>query len=242
MITKQSLMDLRLDKDWRTKRETLPGPEEVMDWFRVLEAGWVYDWGSGKPHAILHSGKHSNGFFLCKRVLSFGNLREILAACLIREMSDQTGGMGPIHGVFGSAYSSILLAGDVGRLLGVKTYVPEKDPTDPDGKRMRFKPDDPAPAGSVLLQIEELVTTWDSGAATALAVKEGNPNPVTFYPLVGVLIWRPPVMDTRKLPDGREIVAFIEKLVGAYEPAECLMCEEGSKAVLPKSNWAELTA
>ena len=150
-------------------------------------------------------------------------------------------GLGRIHGVFGSPYSSILLAGDVGRLLEVKTYVPEKDPSDPAGKRMLFKPDDPAPEGSVLLQIEELVTTFDSGEATKQAIIAGNPYPVTFAPQVGVLVHRPAKI-VRELPDGRTIVPFIERQVDAWDPADCPLCKQGSLAISPKTHWAELTA
>ncbi len=222
--------------------DRLPSSQEVMEWFSFLEAGWVYNWGSKKPHAILHSGKHSTGFFLCKRVLQYGNLREILATCMIKELyRNRDRRVDQISGVFGSPYSSIMLAGDIGRLLGVKTYVPEKDPTDLTGKRMIFKSDDPIPEGAVLLQIEELVTTFDSGEASKQAIITGNPYQVTFYQDVAVLVHRPPVLD-RKLSDGRNIVPFIEHIVGAWEPTECPVCKEGSKPVFPKKNWAELTA
>ncbi|MCX6719860.1 MAG: hypothetical protein NTV36_02020 [Candidatus Staskawiczbacteria bacterium] len=217
----------------------LPKPEEVLEWFKFLQAGWVYDGDPQKPHAKLHSGKCSTGFFLCKKVLAFGNLREILAACMIQEL--RRIGLEKIDGVFGSPYSSILLAGDIARLLGVKVYVPEKDPFDSAGKRMIFKPDDPAPEGSVLLQIEELITTFDSGEATKHAMIVGNPYPITFAPFVGVLIHRPPG-NGRVLPDGRTIVPFIERIIEAWDPADCPLCRAGSIPLSPKNNWAELSA
>jgi orotate phosphoribosyltransferase len=217
---------------------SLPSPEEVLEWFKVLRAGWVHNGTKDMAHVILHSKNHSNAFFLCKRLLGFGNLREIVSACIIQEL--RVAGLQKVDGVFGSPYSSILLAGDVGRLLGVKTYVPEKDPTDPDGKRMRFKPDDPIPEGAVLLQVEELVTTWDSGFATAAAIVAGNPNPVIFSPFVGVFVHRPRKIN-RVLSDGRIIVPFVERQVDAWEPADCPLCKAGSEAVLPKGeNWSKL--
>lgn len=220
-------------------RNPLPTPEDVLEWFKVLQAGWVHDGDPKKPHAKLHSGKCSTGFFLCKKMLAYGNLREILAACMINEL--RNAGLGKVDGVFGSPYSSILLAGDVGRLLGVKTYVPEKDSSDPTCKRMLFKPDDPVPKGSMLLQIEELVTTFDSGEATKKAIISGNPYPVTFAPFVGVLVHRPPKI-VRGLPDGRVIVPFIERQVDAWNPADCPLCKQGSVPLSPKTHWAELTA
>jgi len=217
----------------------LPSEEEVLGWFEIMRAGWVHNGDPKKPHAKLHSGKCSDGFFLCKRVLAHGNLREILAACIKDRL--RKAGLDKIDGVFGSPYSSILLAGDVGRLMGVPTYVPEKDPLDPAGKRMLFKADDPIPEGAVLLQIEELVTTFDSGEAAKQAIIIGNPYPVKFAQFVGVLVHRPPKI-VRELPDGRTIVPFIERQVNAWEPGKCPRCKEGSKSLPPKTNWAELTA
>ena len=242
MISLEYLISLHLQIDLATGREfhNLPAAEDVLDWFNLLQAGWVHNGDPKKPHAKLHSGKCSTGFFLCKRVLAYGNLREILAACMIVQL--RKAGLGRVDGVFGSPYSSILLAGDVARLLGVKIYVPEKDPSDPAGKKMIFKSDDPIPTNSVLLQIEELVTTFDSGEATGQAIISGNPNPIAFARQVGVLVHRPPEIN-RNLSDGRVIVPFIEKQVGAWDPAVCPLCAQGSVPIPPKGkNWETLTA
>jgi orotate phosphoribosyltransferase len=245
MWTMDRLMRIRLSHNGRHVEFNdevwhLPTPEEVLEWFMLLEAGWVYPNNPAHAHAILHSGKHSNGFFLCKKVLAYGGLREILAACMIQKL--RKAGLGKVDGVFGSPQSSILLSGDIGRLLGVKTYVLEKDSSDPTGKKMIFKGDDPAPAGSVLLQIEELVTTWSSGGSSADAFVAGNPFQVTFAPQVGVLVHRPPKIE-RKLTDGRILVPFIERQVDAWDPADCPLCKAGSVAITPKGkNWATLVA
>jgi len=235
MTTRAELMQLR-SMDFRVGGLPLPSPEEVMEWFSVLEAGWVHNGDPAKPHAILHAGDHSSGFFLCKRVLGYGSLREILAMCIIAELRKVW--LGDVDGVFGSPYSSLGLAFDIGRLLRTKTYVPEKGL---EKGAMVFKPDDPVPAGALLLQVEELVTTWDSGKTTAQAIVDGNPNPVKFAPFVGVLVHRPRVLD-RALLNGRTLVPFIERQVDAWKPADCPLCKQGSRAVFPKTQWAELTA
>lgn len=237
--TLEGLKKLYLCEDFL--REDLPTPEDVLEWFALLEAGWMHNGDPSKPHAKLSSGKCSNGFFMCKKVLAYGNLREILAACVIAKLKEAGLEVGQIHGVFGAPYSSILLAGDVGRLLGAKNYVPEKDPDDPDKKKMKFKADDVVPANATLLQAEELITTSGSAGLTSRAVAEGNPHPVLFAPFVGVLVYRPPKIE-RTLPDGRVIVPFIEKQVDAWDPAECPLCKAGSIPLPPKGeNWAKLT-
>lgn len=241
MIDKQQLMKLRLDG--YHSETNLPGPEQVLEWFAVLEAGWVHNGDKTKPHALLRSGKHSTGYFLCKRVLKYGNLREILAACMLRDLREAMGShLASIGGVFGSPYSSILLAGDIARLLNVPAYVPEKGPKGDDGEdTMVFKADDPIPGGTCLLQVEELVTTWTSGEKTKRSVITGNPNPVNFVPFVATLVHRPPELN-RLLLDGRTIVPFIARQVDAWEPEECPLCKAKSVALAPKANWAALTA
>jgi len=221
------------------QQSDLPYPEEIMKWFELLGAGWVHNGNPAKPHAVLHAGDHSTGFFLCKKVLAYGNLREVLAACIIRKL--RATNLEKVDGVFGSPYSSILLAGDVARLLGVKIYVPEKDPTDPEKKRMIFKPDDIIPEGAVLLQIEELVTTGKSCDAARDAIIAGNPYPVKFASYVGVLVHRPKEINC-SLSDGRTIISVIERKVNAWKPDDCPLCKRGSLALFPKTQWAELTA
>ena len=138
MLTIEDLLKIRLLPDGTYYKYPLPTPEDVLGWFNLLQAGWVHDGDVTKPHAKLHSEKCSTGFFMCKKVLAYGNLREILAACIINELKNA--GLGKVDGVFGSPYSSILLAGDVARLLGVKVYVPEKYPSaDPKEKRMLLR-------------------------------------------------------------------------------------------------------
>jgi len=236
MLTAQQLMQLDPDR-FRMDDFT---PIVALEWFAALQAGWVHNGDHNKPHAILHSGLHSDGFFLCKRVLGFANLREILAGAIVVRLARANMDHN-IGGVFGSPYSSILLAAEVARILRVKVYVPEKDPTDPAGKCMIFKSDDPIPEGARLLQIEELVTTFDSGEATANAIVGGNPCPVAFMPFVGVLVHRPKIIN-RTLADRREIVPFIEKQVSAWPADDCPLCKAGSPAVFPKKDWAKLTA
>jgi hypothetical protein len=73
------------------------------------------------------------------------------------------------------------------------------------------------------------------------AVIQGNPHTLVFSPLVGVLVFRPPTL-YHQLPDGRQIIPFIEKCVDAWNPADCPLCKLGSEPLPPKTHWADLTA
>lgn len=232
MITREDLMSFNLHYSGTNWKES-----DILEWFSVLGAGWVHNGDPNKPHALLHSGRHSDGFFLCKKVLKFGNLREILAAMIAYQIRQKVFSK-KINGVFGAPYSSITLAADVARLLGVPNYIPEKDPVDP--KKMVFKPDDPIPEGASLLQVEELITTFDSAQLAKDAIVAGNPNKVEFIPFIGSVIHRPSKMCDEY--DGRKLIAIVNRQVSAWEAVDCPLCKQGSVALPPKTNWAELIA
>jgi len=246
MWTTEILKEIRLSHDarrveFRDESWFFPRPLDILEWFALLQAGWVHNGDPKKPHAKLHSGKCSTGFFLCKKVLKFGNLRRILAACLIHEMKGFR--LDKVDGVFGAPYSSITLAADVADLLCVPNYIVEKGPKDENGKdTMVFKSDDPIPEDSILLRVEELITTLDSARMAQQAIIKGNPYPVQFNRFIGALVYRPPEIH-RVLEDGSLIVPFIEREIAAWDPSVCPLCKAGSAALPPKGeNWAKLVA
>ncbi len=238
-LTREQLMQISL-KTWGP---TLPSPEEVLEWFTALEAGWVYSGDPRKPHAKLHSGRHSNAFFLCKALLMHGNLREIVAACIVRRL--RKSGLGHVDAVFGSPQSSILLTGDIGRLIGAPTLVLEKDPKDPAGKKMLYKNDVPLPPNARLLQVEELITTFDSATASRSAINSVVDSGLSFVDQIGVFVYRPPDL-VYHTNDGSSVVPFIAKEVDSWDPLSpggCPLCKQGSEALTPKGeNWARLIA
>ncbi len=247
MWTLDLLSKIRLSHDGR-KVEcgdevwNLPTPEDIMEWFRLVRAGWVWNGDPKMAHVVLHSERHSVGFFLCKVLLKFGNLREIIAACMVERL--KAAGLERVDGVFGAPYSSIKIAGDVGRLLRVPDYTVEKGPKDPKTNKdtMVFKPDDPISEGSVLLPAEELITTRDSETMAEQAILAGNPYPVKFTRHISVFVYRPQKIELVQ-PDGRIIVPFVSHEVDSWDPKTevCPPCAAGSEAVKPKGeNWAKL--
>jgi len=246
MWTLEILRKLRLSHDARRvecgdELWLLPSSEDALEWLGLCQAGWVYKGNPTKPHVELASLKHSTGFFLCRKLLKYGNLREIIAACIIARLREA--GIGEVDGVFGAPSSSTTLAADVGRLLRVPNYELEKGPKDAAGKTtMVFKADDPVPADSVLLSIEELMTTTESNSAARRAIVDANPYPVQFAPFIGVFVYRPPVI-RRQAPNGDIIVPFVEKQIDAWDPQDCPECKKGSVAIKAKGdNWVKLLA
>jgi len=150
--------------------------------------------------------------------------------------------LGLLDYVVGSAYAAITFSYDVARVVretwgasAIHGFV-EKDPADQ--KKMVWRRMT-IPAGTRVLQIEELITTSGTFREVCRAIKEGNSEPVEFSPIVGALVHRPP-----KLPadyGARKVVAAIEKEIWAVDPKDCELCQAGSPRYRPKTHWAELT-
>jgi len=210
---------------------------EILSWFSALDAYWMHDGDPKRPHAELSSGLCSNGFFECQKVLEIPNLCEILARQLAWKLKRETD-ISSVDWVIGSPYAAITFSHEVAKALGARAGFVEKDPKDPEGKKMVWRRR-VIPKGAKVLQAEELTTTSNTFRAVRQAIVDGNSEPVNFAPIIAALVHRPP-----KLPadygDVR-VISLIEKEVWAVQPAECPLCKAGSKRVRPKTHWAELT-
>jgi orotate phosphoribosyltransferase len=226
-------------------RGTKLTPETIQQLFEQEDACWLYGGDPKLPHAELSSGKHSDGFFDCLRVLRYPNVSKILAHQLALEIDPVMWAyfkkhkvINPKIWVISSAYAAITFGYDVAEEQKAVFMFVEKDCSDPKGKKMVWNRMN-IPEDAFVLQIEELITTSDTFREVRRAVLEGNENPVTFLPFVGALVHRPD-----KLPkqyEGIEVIALLEKEVSNFDPEKCPLCEKGSKAVRPKKNWKLLT-
>ncbi|MBU4204973.1 hypothetical protein KKE19_03685 [Patescibacteria group bacterium] len=230
-LTKDDLLALRAVNF----RFVTMSAETILGWFEVLDAGWLYqgDPDPAKPHAELTSGKCSNGYFDCRRVLCYPNLSEILAISLFNKL--KISGIRP-QAVVGSPYSAITFSYEVARQFGIPHFFAEKDPADPKGKAMVWKGE--IPGGSKVLQVEELITTLGTTQAVRQAVVEKNPEPITVLTIVGTCIYRPDKL-TADLGD-RQIIALVGKEVSVWDPEQCPYCKVGSPRVRPRGNWTQL--
>jgi len=215
----------------------------ILSWFELCDAFWGYegDPGPEKAHAELTSGKCSDAFFDCLRVLRHPNLCEILAHQLVRRLArcNILQEVARPDWVIGSAYAAITLSYEVAKVFGATHGFVEKDPTDPAGKRMLWKRMQ-IPKGAKVLQVEELITTIGTTREVRRAVQEGNGIPVNFLPIVGALVHRPAELPIAYDGD-MKVVAVIERAVHSWNPAECPLCKAGSPRFRPKTHWAELT-
>lgn len=211
--------------------------EEILRMLSIAEAGWMHNGDPKMPHAELASGYCSNGFFYCQKLLRFPNITEILAHQLCRKICRDLGNtLNNIDAVVGSPYSSIALSYEVAKFIGAVHGIPQKDPNDPKGKKMVWKEE--FPAGTRILRIEELITTVGSTNETTVAIQTSNPNPVSFLPIVGALVYRPPKLTVDYW--NMRIIALVEKEIWAVPQTQCNLCRQGSIRVKPKANWSLL--
>lgn len=211
--------------------------ETLLNWFDKCGAYWMHDGDPNNPHAELTSGKCSNGFIDCLRILKYVNLSEILANQMARKIRATVGDQ-RIDWVIASPMAGITFGHDVARALGASVFMfTEKDP-DQKGKMLWNRLT--IPENATALQIEELTTTSKTLNAVREAVDSGNANPVNWVSYVGILVHRPPKLPVNTY-GSRRVIALIEKEIWAVDPDECPLCRDGSCRYPPKTNWDKLT-
>jgi len=213
--------------------------ERILNWFEMFDAAWEHDGNPESPHAELSSRKCSNAFFDCMRVLCHPNLNEILAYQLVKNLSSNGLDSKEIDWVVGSDHAAATFSYEVAKVLNAQHDFTEKDPNNPKKqiwKRLTI------PEGSLVLQVEELITTSNTFREVRRAIEEGNSEKANFLPIIGTIIHRPPNLPISYTINSNpiKVVSLIEKEVWAVEPENCLLCKMGSPRYRPKTHWKEL--
>jgi len=224
---------------------------EAVAIFNFFNAFWQYegDPRAEKPHALLKSGKHSNGFIACKEFLKYPSICELFANEMVKVIGEKimlaskVSKLG-IDVVASSAYSAINLGWEVTRLLSkfnveVEYLAVEKDKQDkPTIIRGGIDP------GKKVLVINELMTTgsgstWETKEAV-LKCNGDKPAPKVVE-FAFVLVHRSKEM---VLADGSPVQPVFHFDIENFEagPGSCPYCDVGSEAIKPKigNNWQRL--
>ena len=112
------------------------GPEYIVALLEQEDAVWFYEGepSADRPHAELTSGLCSNGFADCLRILRYPNIAEILGLQLARLL--RKSGIDRVDWVVSSSYAAITFGHEVAKALRAVFMLAEKDPSDPQGKKM----------------------------------------------------------------------------------------------------------
>lgn len=221
--------------------------EEMIAIFNFFDSFWEYKGPprSARPHALLKSGKHSNGFVACKNVLDYPQMCTLFAYEIFKKLKlyHDAYGLPKIDVVVGSAYSSLNLAFELSMTIamelhpGTRFVQVEKD-----------KEDKPTiiqggiDSSNTVLVINELMTTaggstWETKQAV-LKCNENNPPPKIFG-LSYVLVH---CSNDYQLPDGSKVIPVFHFDMTDWDVPngeECPLCKAGSEAIKPKvgNNW-----
>lgn len=208
---------------------------EQSEWKKAFaEAGafWQMNYENmAGAHAELTSGKHSDGYINCSKLVTDPKLVEKIAAGIIEKLKAKPDFKQP-DWVVGPAYGAIGYAYEVARQLGSKFGFTEVKYTD-EGKMQVLSRFDITPTETVLV-IEDVTTTGGSALKTVRVVEETG---CTVLPMIGLIMnWSG--MDEI---DGYKIVSLVSGQMRVYSPEACELCKQGSHAVRPKGNWSALS-
>jgi orotate phosphoribosyltransferase len=221
---------------------TQAGVSRILE---LCEALWLHSGNPEDPHAALTHGQCSNGYVDIPRALRYTVVSDILSYHLARAIEDRINQIdmdedaltrlyASLEWVVGSDHAGATFSHDVARWLGVKHEFTEKSVVNDHKqiwRRLTIR------NGESVLQVEDLMTTGGTFMAVRNGIREDNPYPVIFAPVVGVLVHRSNIYTI----EGAPVVYLAHYDISVWDPKDCPLCAAGSKRLRPKENWAELT-
>lgn len=211
--------------------------------YEMREALWIHDGNPKRPHALLTSGKHSNGFFNSRLVIPDEVLLRDAASDLLDLFVKQGGDVSKVNGVVGPQTGATRLAEFIRdeiieNIRDLCFWASPEQREDEGVKSMVFDQEELGflPGRSVLL-CDDVLTTSGSVGLVATAVTEAGGD---VLPFILVLVNRSGLKEA----NGKKIIALIDHPMPMWKPDKCLLCPQGSEALMAKDpeNWKRLNA
>jgi orotate phosphoribosyltransferase len=175
-------------------------------------------------HFLLSSGRHSNRYFQCARLLQYpGKAAEALAGVAEGLRHDMKTGKIKIDAVVGPAIGGIIVAYELGRQLGLPAFFTERDGAGAMSLRRGFEVE---PGQNILIS-EDVVTTGKSSLESASVLEAAGAKIVA---LVCVVDRCAPGLE---LP--WPLYAACKVDAANWEAADCELCKKGIPVVKPGS-------
>jgi orotate phosphoribosyltransferase len=221
------------------------GDEWIEEYVR-REAYWRHDGKKKRPHVLLTSGLHSNGFFYSKPITEDVELRGEVAHDLVDKFVTWfPDGLRLVQRVVGPATGATKLAEQVAEDIQQRrgfdcAWASPQKVGEGTEKKMVFA--DPTlgevKLGELVWRVEDVLTTGGSLEETRKVVLAYGGSLISS---VGVIVNRSGFERIEFAP----ILALVEKSMPMWKVDECPLCAQGSEAIRPKNppeNWARLTA
>lgn len=167
-------------------------------------------------HFLLTSGKHSDRYIQCAKVLQYPEHTAALSKAMAEPFQDQG-----ISCVVGPAMGGIIVAYEVARQLGVRAIFTERE-----NGQMTLRRGFTVAKGEKVLVVEDVITTGGS-VREVVELLQGLGAEVVG---VSCLVKRGAEVDL-----GVPLVPLLSLSVAAFEPEDCPLCRQGIPAVKPGS-------
>jgi orotate phosphoribosyltransferase len=175
-------------------------------------------------HFLLSSGRHSNRYFQCARLLQYPAKAAAALAPVTRRIKDdiKTGSLA-LDAVAGPALGGIIVAYELGRQLGLPAFFTERDDTGAMTLRRGFE----VTPGMRILIAEDVVTTGKSSGESAAVLESLGARVAALACLV----------DRRsgEAPLSWPLYAACEVEAANWEAPSCELCKGGIPVVKPGS-------
>lgn len=168
-------------------------------------------------HFRLTSGRHSSQYMQCAQVLQYPRY----AGQLCDSLAEKFAGI-QVDLVVGPALGGIIVAYEVGRALGVKTFFTEREQG-----VMSLRRGFAVNPGEKVLVVEDVVTTGGSVKEVINVVREKGGEVVG----VGVLVDR----SNGKVDFGVRTESILKMEIESFDPEDCPLCKQGLPVVKPGS-------
>ena len=176
-------------------------------------------------HFLLSSGRHSNRYFQCARLLQYPQKARAALEDIAAEISsDIKTGKLQVDLVAGPAIGGIIAAYELARQLGLPAIFTERDDTGAMVIRRGFE----IKEGQNILIVEDVVTTGKSSLECAAAIEKAGGNICALACLVDR---RAEGADDIKWP----FYPAVKLIAENWETDECEMCKQGIPIVKPGS-------
>jgi orotate phosphoribosyltransferase len=175
-------------------------------------------------HFLLSSGRHSNRYFQCAKLLQYPDLAaEALAAAAESIRADIQAGRIAVDAVVGPAMGGIVVAYELGRQLGLPAFFTERDDTGAMTLRRGFTVE----PGQRILIAEDVITTGKSSGESA-AILEARGARITALACI---------VDRRAEGAPLHLPLYAASRIGAatWDAGDCELCKEGLALVKPGS-------
>ncbi|OHE74702.1 MAG: orotate phosphoribosyltransferase [Treponema sp. RIFOXYC1_FULL_61_9] len=175
-------------------------------------------------HFLLSSGRHSDRYFQCARLLQYPDrAAAALAPVVARIKADLATGKLALDAICGPAMGGIVVAYELGRQLGLPAFFTERD----DSGAMVLRRGFAVTEGMKVLIAEDVVTTGKSSQESAAALEAGGASVVA---LACVVDRRAEGVDTVW-----PLYAAAKVEVKSWDADACALCAAGGMPVKPGS-------